>query len=105
MPPGETPIRVDPKEAALSAYSEAISALADKTLPPNKQQAEYCRSMLAWATFMLAVEQNIKFSKEATEWSKRLDVALDGLYRDELADLTAKLERFNEDATKLKSLL
>lgn len=96
-----------PEEKATDEYQRALRARNSTKLKPNEREYKYCGHMVHWATLMAGAQpaNALRWSREAAEWSKRLNVALDALYHDELAEINAKLEAFNEDAKRLKHLV
>lgn len=105
--PGETPIRVTPKEKADKEHRKALRVRENKALPDGERELRYCCHMLQWATLKAEADPDsaIRWSAEAVNWSKQVQRARDTIYYDELADIRAKLDKRDANAERLKKLV
>lgn len=90
--------------SALLAKAEAVRTKPD--IPDHKRAHEYCSLMLQWATAKIREEPKraAQWSREASEWSRREQVALKQLDQIKIDQILAAIESFRRDGDALKGL-
>lgn len=91
---------------AAELLENAQKALVDDSISAREREYQYCNSMLRYATAQMSEQpdDSARWSREATEWSKRVQVALKAKADDLLEEIWAAVSAFRRDGDSLADL-
>lgn len=94
------------QERANALLVQADKLEDDRKLHPHDREYQRCRLMLRWATLMAHAqpEKAERWSREAAEWQKRVQVALEDKKNDRIEEAWASIMAARADAKLLSEL-
>lgn len=94
------------RERASDLLARAAKAQADRKLSDHRRAYEHSALMARWATAKIEEDPNnaLRWSQEASEWSKRELAALNKLDQEKLDEIQRAIEAFRRDGDALVGL-